>query len=31
MAAGHTDKLMDMADVVKLIDDYEASRKSKAA
>jgi IS1 family transposase len=31
MAASLTDKLMDMADVVKLIDDYEASRKAKAA
>jgi hypothetical protein len=31
MASGLTDKLMDMADVVKLIDDYETSRKVKAA
>lgn len=31
MAAGLTDELMDMADVVKLIDEYEASRKAKAA
>jgi hypothetical protein len=31
MAAGLTDKVMDMADVVKLIDEYDASRKTKAA
>ena len=28
MAAGLTDKLMDMADVVRVIDEYEASRKA---
>lgn len=31
MAAGLTDKVMDMADVVRLIDKYETSRKIKAA
>ena len=31
MSAGLTDKLWDMADLVKLIDDYEAGRKGKAA
>ena len=30
-AAGFTAKLLDMADVVKLSDEYDASRKAKAA
>jgi hypothetical protein len=31
MAAGITDKLWDVADIVRLIDDYEAHRSTKAA
>jgi len=31
MAAGLTDKLMDMADIVRLIDAHEAERSRKAA
>ena len=31
IAAGLTDMVMDMADVTKLIDEYEASRKARAA
>ena len=31
MAAGITDKLWDVADIVKLIGDYEAHRNTKAA
>jgi hypothetical protein len=31
MAAGLTDKLWDMADVVKMIDDYEERQKAERA
>jgi hypothetical protein len=31
MAAGRTDKLRDMVDIVRLIDEYEQSRKQQAA